>query len=221
MLRPGKFAVCLLVAPAIAAGCGSSKTASTNKSASVSAATGASGDTGPQAPIQSTGATGATGTGRTTAQHTAAAPRPSALAFEKEAAEKQAAALKVSRAVAAAKVKAEEERVKREVASELKAEETRQSPGFRKEVPKARQFPPEVYRPYFARCEGAKGAIANCECILVKLELTNGPEKGQLIAELLAVQLALQKGASLTKVMNHGVVLPPNAQRAAGECRNV
>jgi hypothetical protein len=199
VLKPGSFAVCLLVAPAlIASGCGSTETASTSKTAGASASTSAPSNESTQTAAQSTGSTGA--------QNTVKAREPKAPKAKPTLQEK------------AAEVTRRRELTEREKKA-AQAEAPKPSPGFAKDVPRARRYPPEISQPYYYLCEAGKGSPGTCECILVKLELTN-VEKGRSIAELLAVEVALKK-ASLPTIMNQGVALPENARRAAGECGHV
>ncbi len=201
MLKLGSLAVCLLVAPAlIASGCGSTETASTSKTAEASGSTSAPSNESTQTAAQSTGSTGA--------QNTAKARAPKAPEAE----------AKPKRQEKAAEVTRRRELEEREKKA-ARAEAPKPSPGLAKDVPRARRYPPEISGPYYYLCEAGKGSPGTCECILVKLELTN-VEKGRSIAELLAVEVALKK-ASLATIMNQGVALPENARRAAGECGHV
>ena len=69
-------------------------------------------------------------------------------------------------------------------------------------------------------CKGAKGSKSSCECILVKQELNTKPEVGQLVAELLALEIAFQhEHASLEDVRTHRVPSPRKIRRLARECQ--
>jgi hypothetical protein len=197
MPRPVHLAICLLVAPAVlASGCGSTESASTSNTARTATSAGASSRTTPQTATQSTGSTGA--------RH--------ALRARED--------LKTKRELQEKVAKARRELEHGNVKKAPEAAKPKLSPRFASEVPKARRFPPEIYEPFLTACHAGKGSIAGCECILVKLELSNG-EKDRHIAELLTVQLAARQGASVAKIMAGGVVLPAGAQRAAGECKSV
>jgi hypothetical protein len=90
-----------------------------------------------------------------------------------------------------------------------------------KDVPPARRYEEKIYEPFLAVCkEAGKGSSANCECIVVKQELVK-VEKGESLAELLALQVAFQKGETLAKVWRHQAAVPTYAQRSADECKKV
>jgi hypothetical protein len=197
----------MVVSAVLVSGCGSSTTTTTTTTtAQASVATTASTSTSPPAATQSTGSTGAqTTTKTTTTPKTTTGPK-------KVVGENKNLAAEVKRA--------KERKALQKTAPQKSSEAAKPRPGFANEVPKAQRFPPEIAHPYEVQCE-AGGSPADCECILVKLELTTHQEKSKSMAELISVLLALKQGASLAKVMNHGTDLPPNAQRAAGECKNI
>ncbi len=228
--RPLNLAVCVLVAPAaIAAGCGSSETASTITQASAPAPTTAA-TTTPQAATASTGATAAStgakarSTGATGATKAKKAltpvpiltPKPHESTSEAERKRKVKAALEATLKNPKRLAEAKRE-VERRAKEELEARETagRNGPGFNKAVSLKRRFPPEITQPFYRQCETSKGTVAVCECIIVKLELAKG-EREKSIAELVAVEVALKQGVSLKKLRS--ALLPPNARGAVRAC---
>ena len=123
---------------------------------------------------------------------------------------------KAAEKVAALKA-SEKEALRKQVAKQIAEAE---SPGFLREVPRARRFPPEVYMPFMASCRAGHGSLSKCECIVVKLELDN-VEKGRSIAELLAVEIPLKKGVPFATILHGGAPLPAKAARFAAECAKV
>jgi hypothetical protein len=81
----------------------------------------------------------------------------------------------------------------------------------------AHHYPKFLELNFIASCEAAKGSSSSCECILSKQEKSN-VEKGQSLAELVALQVAFKEGVSLEKVTRHGVPVPIGIKRAAEQC---
>jgi hypothetical protein len=85
-------------------------------------------------------------------------------------------------------------------------------------VPPSHRFPRPVQVKFIASCGAAKGSNSSCECILTKLEQAN-VEKGQSIAELIALELELKNGVSLQEAPHHGAEpLPVRVKRDVEEC---
>ncbi len=209
MLKTVQLALGVLVLPAIlASGCGSSETSTTTSS---SASATVPPTTSSTAATQSTGATGA--------QNTTPAPKPAETTPKPKVkiavSSLEAAALKRKIAELGATKVAE---LRRKVQAKIRAE-AEPGPGFNRKVPKARLYPPEIYRPFYAECQTAGGNLASCECIVVHLELTK-VEKERSVAELVALELALKQGATVAQVMAGHAVVPENAQKAATACRH-
>ncbi len=191
MLKPPRLTICLLVALAVvASGCGSAeKTASTN-----AAGTSAS------APSKPSPQTASQSTSSTQAQHTTSkAPEPKT-AEAKSKSEQQAS----KKSAEAAKPKTEAAKPKTEAAAP-KLEAAAQS------VPRKKQYSARTQFIWMKRCETAKGSHLDCECILVKQELAK-VETGQSLAEILAIEFAMQKGISLEQVLRQGVPFPGGSQ---------
>jgi hypothetical protein len=179
---------CLFAALAVAAsGCGgSTKTASTSASApvtSTSASTSTPAST--SAPGVESSHTLSRSTSSKEAQHTASHPK---------AAEK----------AAQAKPNREPKASKRHV--EAKPSETGPLA-----VPAKKQYPAAVRRRFLGTCEAGKGSPSRCGCILARQELSN-VEKGQSVAEMLALEAALHLGP-LEEVRRRGASLLPEAIR--------
>jgi hypothetical protein len=96
-------------------------------------------------------------------------------------------------------------------------------------VPRKKQYSIEEQTKFMGLCEKANGGSAShlkCECVLVKQELRK-LETGQTLAELLALEFALQQGVSLSKSVHgvpfpHGKVnvnLPHTIHQSVEECR--
>ena len=83
--------------------------------------------------------------------------------------------------------------------------------------PRSRRYPRFFQLKFISSCEAAGGSHSSCECILITQEKRN-VEKGQSMAELLALDLELRRGISLQKAAHHGVLLPSGVQRSAEAC---
>ncbi len=198
MLKRLSLTVCLLVALAVAvAGCGSSETASTAASTTASqAATTAS---------QSTGTTKAPETTSKPGPPKISAAAQAKLQSEKETAKRNLEAAvnhTVSPAVAEAVLRKTKRIVKPDTASGVQqriAEAKRQVERFTGSVPVDQQFTTQEQIQFMTDCEYGKGSHSACKCVLVKQELhsvkTGSKFTGRSLAELLALDFALQQGA--------------------------
>jgi hypothetical protein len=184
------LAICLPAVLALfASGCGSTKTASTPTATTSATATANAGATPPTA----TGTK--TATQRTHPKH--APPHTTASPAKPK------------------RQKAAEAKPKREQKpSKKKAEELEVGAGSNEKAPPHR-FPRVFQLRFIVSCEAGKGSNATCECILTKLEKSN-VEKGQSIAELIALELELKQGVPLGRVAG----LPRRVQRDTKECRS-
>ncbi len=210
MIRLPTLAVCLLVTTAVAAsGCGSSEHPSTSSTTVANAA-----PTTASTATTATSAPTATST-PTVAQNTAAATQPAhttppAATAPPEAPHKHPIEERVH----------ELERKLRE-GKLHPASQKPASPVYNQaNVPAKERYGPEIQDTFTSECKAGHGSAATCECILVKLE-TSDVEEGQSIGELLAVKLALEKGASMQLIVHHGVKLPHRVQADAEQCGSV
>src|SRR5262249_9935871 len=83
--------------------------------------------------------------------------------------------------------------------------------------PKSHRYPRFIQAGFIASCKSAKGSHSSCECIIIKQEARN-VEKGQSMAELIALELELKHGLSLRNAAHHRVLLPSGVQRSAELC---
>jgi hypothetical protein len=189
MRKSFHFAICLLVVLAVvASGCGSStKTASTAASAS------ATGNQSPQTVGQSTSSN--------EAQQTSKASKPK-VAEVKPKGQGNTAEVKRRGELKAAKQRAEA-KARAEAAKRARLEAEAAKPQSRKEKP----YPESFNRRFIARCEAAKGSPSICACVASKQRLSK-VETGRALAELLALELALEKGATIEQALGHSVPLP-------------
>src|ERR1019366_5509393 len=95
-------------------------------------------------------------------------------------------------------------------------------------VPRKKQYSREEQYKFMTLCEKAnKGSHLTCECVLVKQELRKfktGPrtfETGRSLAELLALEFALQKGVPLQQSIKQGVPFPGGKTRRIGLPREI
>jgi hypothetical protein len=84
-----------------------------------------------------------------------------------------------------------------------------------RQVPLSHRFPKYIQSNFIINCTAARGSASSCECVVVKLEQSN-VEKGRSIAELLVLELALRRGASLEEALRQP--LPEKVQRDVKEC---
>lgn len=195
-MRPFRLASCLLVVAAIlASGCGATSTSSTTTSVSTSVSTGASGSSSPPTATQ--------GTSSAEAARRAKAGEP---AGAKTAPGHQGRA-------------AEAKREAEHSTPEEIAQATAPGGGFLNNVQLKKRYPVRAQREFIAKCERGKGSTPACECIVAKLELSP-VDKGQSLAEMLAIEVALDyKKASMSEVFGQRVRLPRPVQRVIKECQ--
>lgn len=86
-------------------------------------------------------------------------------------------------------------------------------------VPPQKLFANRAQRTFIAACEAAKGSHSSCECVLARQEISN-VEKGQSVAETLALEAAMQRpGASLEALRLHHVLLPRGVKHSLELCK--
>jgi hypothetical protein len=192
-----RFSTCLIVGLAVVAGgCGSSKKASAPATAS------ATGTTSAGAGTTATGASGA----RTATHGTTPTPAPKTTAPKANAENPQN--------IAKANPSLEQQ------ASQKAAESVKAGGNGSGEVlpPHSKRYPRFFELKFITSCEAAKGSNSSCECILNKQQKLKG-EKGQSMAELLALELELHvHHASLQAAAHDGVPAPERVKRSVEEC---
>jgi hypothetical protein len=199
MTTPLRLAVCVSALAVLVSGCGASKTDSKSSPASASSTTGSTSPTGgASAPLKTTSRS----TTSPKVQHARKAPAPKVAKAKPEV-------KKTSAKVEPRHTKREKERAAARPTLAL----------VESELPPKRRFPKELQGQFMIACKGAKGSNSSCECIIINQEIDVRTEVGQLLAELLAVELAFRHGASLEDAMRHRVPLPPKVARAAATCR--
>jgi hypothetical protein len=88
------------------------------------------------------------------------------------------------------------------------------------DLPVARRYPKELQGKFMSACKAAKGSTSSCECIIIKQEANLKVERGQSLAELLAVEIAFEREhASLEDIRRHRVPSPRLVRRAIRACR--
>jgi hypothetical protein len=211
MSSPSRFTICPLAAVAVlvASGCGSSKKTPTEGASTAS--------TTPPANV-----TGQSSTS-TQAQHstTAAKPKPKVAKAKPRPTEKattapseSAAKTPFEREQAEIRAAIREREARRRVASTptLLAAELR--------LPLSRRLPKQVQGKFMLACTSAKGTKSSCECIVVKQELDTKIEVGQIIAELLALEIAFaQEHATIEDIRRHRVLSPRKIRTVANQCK--
>jgi hypothetical protein len=85
-------------------------------------------------------------------------------------------------------------------------------------VPKARQYGSYLSDTFITACQEAKGSHAGCACVVAEQEL-HYKIKGRSVAELLALELALQKGTSFAQAAARSVPLPKGVQQSLELCK--
>jgi hypothetical protein len=86
-------------------------------------------------------------------------------------------------------------------------------------LPLERRFPKQAQGKFMLACRAAKGSTSSCECIIVKQELNTKVEVGQLLAELLALEIAFQQNATLEDIRRHRVLSPRKVRQVARQCK--
>jgi hypothetical protein len=198
MRRPVRLAIWVLVAAAtLVSGCGSTKQTSTSSTASKNASTGATANSGTQTVPR--------GASSKKSQHAkkAVEPKPAeAKPKPKETPE------------------AENRRLvrKREAYQRAAARPTLEIAEM--DLPVKRRYPKELQGKFMRACKAAKGSTSSCECIVVKQESNLKVERGQSLAELLALEIAFARhAASLEDIRRRRVRSPRLIRRVIRECR--
>jgi hypothetical protein len=222
MRKSVRLAICLFAAPAVlVSGCGSTKTASTKSAATTSASA--------SAPANQSTGTVPPSTSSKPAHHAGKAHEPKVAranpAQQQKAAEaKREQREKAARAARERKEQAAEEesvrRLRRKVAAQRRAAARPGLEAVEARLPLRRRYPKELQGKFLVACRAAKGSSSSCECIIAKQELNLKLEKGQTLAELLALEIAFQReGASLEDIRRHRVPSPRGVRRVAQECK--
>ena len=87
-------------------------------------------------------------------------------------------------------------------------------------MPLKRRYPKELQGKFMLACKAAKGSTSSCECILVRQEANLKVERGQTLAELLALELAFaHEHASLEDIRRRRVRSPRLVRRVVRECK--
>jgi hypothetical protein len=111
-------------------------------------------------------------------------------------------------------------RYKRKVEAERRAAARPGLQAAEARLPLKRRYPKEFQGKFMVACKAAKGSTSSCECIIVKQELKINLEKGQTLAELLALEIAFQReSASLEDIRRHRVPSPRGVRRVTRECK--
>jgi hypothetical protein len=87
-------------------------------------------------------------------------------------------------------------------------------------LPLKRRYPKELQGRFLRACKSAKGSTSSCECIIVKQELNNKLERGRTLAELLALEIGIEKErASMEDIRRHRVPSPSVVRQVVRECK--
>ena len=200
MHRPPRLLSCLLVAVAIlVSGCGSSKKTGASSVAGQSASTGASGNSGAQTVPR--------GASNKESQHAQKAVKP-----------------KTAEAKPEQKTDAEAEATRRILHNKQANEHAAARIGLQAaeaDLPLKRRYPKELQGKFMRACKAAKGSTtSSCECIIVRQEANLKVERGQTLAELLAVEIAFEREhATLEDIRRHRVRSPRLVRRVVRACR--
>jgi hypothetical protein len=197
MRAPALLLICLLfLVASVASGCGSTKKPRTTGAASTSVGTSAPAKVGivPKGP--STKAS----------QHTKTAGEPSST--EAKAGQGQTA------------TEAQEiQRQRRQREADVRAAHTQILGAAEADVPPNRRYPKELQGRFLRACKAAKGSTSSCECIIARQEGNLKVERGQSLAELLALEIAFEREhASLADIRRRRVRSPRLVRRVVREC---
>jgi hypothetical protein len=206
MARPLRSSICPLAAMAVlvVSGCGSAKKTSTNETASTNATT--------SAPANATGQSKSS----KPAQHATKARKPPVAEAKPQPKEKATRVPPESREKEQAEIRA----AVRRAAVRRRAASTPSLEAAELELPLERRLPKQVQGKFMLACRAAKGSTSSCECIIVRQELDTKVEVGQLLAELLALEIAFeQQHASLKDVRRHRVLAPYKVRQVARQCK--
>jgi type IV secretory pathway VirB10-like protein len=222
MRKSFHLAICLLAAPAVlASGCGSTKTASTNSATTTSASASAPTDQSTPTVPPSTSAKPARPAGKAHEPKVAQAnPEQKQKAAEAAAGQKE----KAARVERERKEKAAEDESVRRLRAKVEAQRRAAArPGLEAveaRLPLKRRYPKVLQGKFLVSCKAAKGSRSSCECIIAKQELNLKLEKGQTLAELLALEIAFEKeGASLEDIRRHRAPSPRGVRKVTQECK--
>jgi len=184
----------LVVAAVLVSGCGSSRKASSTSSANTSAGTGAS-------PAQ-TVPRGASAR----SQHT------------KKPAEPKPAEASPGPHETAAEAR-ENLRRQREREADVRAAGTPSLGAAEADLPLHRRYPKELQGKFLRACKRARGSTSTCECIIARQEANLRVERGQTLAELLALEIAFEREhATLQDIRHRRVRSPRLVRRTVREC---
>jgi hypothetical protein len=209
MPRALRFTICPLAAVAVlvASGCGSSKKTPTQVASTTS--------TTPPA-----NATGQSNTS-TQAQPSTTAAKPKVAKPKPQPTEKA----KTAPSQSARKTQLEHEQA--ELRAEMRRREARRRAASsltllaaELQLPLSRRLPKQVQGKFILACTSAKGTKSSCECIVVKQELDTKVEVGQIVAELLALEIAFtQEHATIEDIRRHRVLSPHKIRTVANQCK--
>jgi hypothetical protein len=88
------------------------------------------------------------------------------------------------------------------------------------DLPFNRRYPKDLQGKFMLACKAAKGSASSCECIIVRQEVNLKIERGQSLAELLALEIAFERQhASLEDIRRRRVRSPRIVRRAVRACR--
>jgi hypothetical protein len=86
------------------------------------------------------------------------------------------------------------------------------------DLPLKRRYPKDLQGKFMLACKAAKGSASSCECIIIRQEANLKVEQGQSLAELLALELAFERHASLADIRRHRVPSPRIVRRVVRAC---
>jgi hypothetical protein len=88
------------------------------------------------------------------------------------------------------------------------------------DLPFNRRYPKDLQGKFMLACKAAKGSASSCECIIIRQEANLKVERGQSLAELLALEIAFERQhASLRDIRRRRVRSPRIVRRVVRECR--
>jgi hypothetical protein len=197
MRAQAHLVVCVLVVTAsLVSGCGSTKKASTIATAST--------NTGTSAPANVN--TVPKGTSTKASQHT------------KKAVEPRAAEAKPGQNQTGAEAEQSRRRQRRQ--ANIRAAGTQILGAAEQDVPPNRRYPKELQGKFLRACTAARGSRSSCECIIARQEGNLKVERGQSLAELLALELAFEREhASLQDIRRARVPSPRLVRQVVRVCR--
>jgi hypothetical protein len=200
MHRPPRLLSCLLVAVAmLVSGCGSTKKTGASSAASQNASTGASANLGAQTVPR--------GASTKESQHAQKAVKP------------KTAEAKPERKVTAAEAE-EGRRIQQKQKTNERAAARVGLQAAERDVPLKRRYPKELQGKFMRACKAARGSTSSCECIIARQEANLKVERGQTLAELLALEIAFEREhASLEDIRRRRVPAPRLVRRVVRACR--